>query len=273
MQTVLTIAGFDPSSGAGVSADLMVFASHGLFGTSAITSLTVQSTTGVRSSRPVEAEIVRETLECLKADLPPDGVKIGMLASAAIVEAVASYLKDLKRDFPQTPVVLDPVIRSSSGRELLSQEGLALVSERVLPLAMWTTPNLAELSALTGVPISGRDDLESAARALQRLHPGLNVLATGGHLDRPDDLLLTAEGDLHWLSGERIESNSTHGTGCALSSALLSRLVLGDTALDAARSAKHYVAEAIRLAVPLGRGHGPLSHLWPLRPRGADSLR
>ncbi|WP_035349236.1 bifunctional hydroxymethylpyrimidine kinase/phosphomethylpyrimidine kinase [Edaphobacter aggregans] len=264
MQTVLTIAGFDPSSGAGVTADLMVFAAHGLFGTSVITSLTVQSTTGVRSSQPVEAGILRQTLDCLHADLPPAGVKLGMLASAAIVEVVADYLEELKRDSPRLPVVLDPVIRSSSGRELLSPDGLALLRERLLPLASWTTPNLAELSALTGLPVNRHDDLEPATRALQHYCPALNVLATGGHLDSPDDLLLTSEGDFHWLAGERIESTSTHGTGCALSSALLSRLVLGGSALEAAWSAKHYVAEAIRRASPLGHGHGPLNHLWPL---------
>jgi hydroxymethylpyrimidine/phosphomethylpyrimidine kinase len=265
MQTVLTIAGFDPSSGAGVTADLMVFAAHGLFGTSAITSLTVQSTTGVRSTQAVEARMVRETLDCLQSDLPPVGVKIGMLASAAVVETVSIYLEDLKQDSPELPIVLDPVIRSSSGRELLSPDGLMVLRERLLPLATWATPNLMELTALTGLRVAHRADLEPACRELQRLLPDLNVLATGGHLDRPDDLLLTAEGDLHWLSGERIESTATHGTGCALSSALLSRLVLKDGALDAARSAKYYVAEAIRRAAPLGRGHGPLNHLWPMK--------
>jgi hydroxymethylpyrimidine/phosphomethylpyrimidine kinase len=268
MQTVLTIAGFDPSSGAGVTADLMVFAAHGLFGTSTITSLTVQSTTGVRSSQPVDAGVVRETLLCLHADLPPAGVKIGMLASATIVEAVARYLEDLKRDSPHVPVILDPVIRSTSGRELLSPESLIRLRDRLLPLVTWVTPNLAELGALTALSVTNTDDLEPAARALQRLHPRLNVLATGGHLDQPHDLLLTAEDDLYWLVGERIESTSTHGTGCALSSALVSRLVLGDGPLEAARSAKHYVAEAIRRAVSLGHGLGPLNHLWPLRPQG-----
>ena len=265
MRTVLSIAGFDPSSGAGVTADLMVFAAHGLFGTSAITSLTVQSTLGVRSIQPVDAQIVRETLDCLHRDLPPAGVKIGMLATAATVEVVSDYLEHLKRLSPEVPVVLDPVIRSSSGRELLSVEGIAVLRRRLLPLVGWITPNLTELSQLTGRPVTNQEELEPAVRSLQRASPGLNVLATGGHLDRPDDLLLSADGEVQWFPGERIKSSSTHGTGCAFSSALLSRLVQGDAAAEAARKAKEYVAEAIRTATPLGYGHGPLNHLWPLR--------
>ena len=265
MRTVLSIAGFDPSSGAGVTADLMVFAAHGLFGTSAITSLTVQSTRGVRSMQPVDAKTVRETLDCLHQDLPPAGVKIGMLATAATVEVVSDYLEHLKRLSPEVPAVLDPVIRSSSGRELLSVEGVTALRGRLLPLVGWITPNLAELSQLTGRTVTNRGELEPAVRSLQREFPSLNVLATGGHLDRPDDLLLSADGEAQWFLGEKIKSSSTHGTGCAFSSALLSRLVQGDAAADAVRKAKEYVAEAIRTATPLGYGHGPLNHLWPLR--------
>jgi hydroxymethylpyrimidine/phosphomethylpyrimidine kinase len=265
MKIALTIAGYDPSSGAGVTADLMVFAAHGLYGTSAITSLTVQSTTGVRSSQPVSAETLRQMLDCLHSDLPPAGIKIGMLATAKAVEVVANYLEAVRRTSPQTPVVLDPVLRSSSGRELLSLEGLALLHKRLLPLVDWVTPNLSELSLLTDLPVARRNQVEPAARLLQSSYPKVNVFATGGHLEQPDDLLLTVTGDLHWIPGERIDSTSTHGTGCALSSALLSRLVSGGEALAAATSAKHYVAEAIRRAVPLGHGHGPLNHLWPLQ--------
>jgi hydroxymethylpyrimidine/phosphomethylpyrimidine kinase len=265
MQTILTIAGFDPSSGAGITADLMVFAAHGLFGTSAITSLTVQSTTGVRSSHPTDPAILRATLDCLHADLPPAGIKIGMLANDSIVETVASYLAEIKALSSHIPVVLDPVIRSSSGRELISAKGLALLQERLFRLVTWVTPNLAELGLLTGLPTTGNEAVEYAARSLQRSYPALNIVATGGHQDPPDDLVLTADGALTWLAGVRVESKSTHGTGCAFSSALLSRLVQGDGALEAARGAKVYVVEAIRRAPSLGYGHGPLNHLWPLR--------
>jgi hydroxymethylpyrimidine/phosphomethylpyrimidine kinase len=265
MQTVLTIAGFDPSSGAGVTADLMVFAAHGLFGVSCITALTAQSTTGVVATHPVAAEVVRSTLDCLQADLPAAGIKIGMLATASNVAAVADLLTMLRGQERHTPVVLDPVLRSSSGRELLDAAGFRLLRERLLPLVDWVTPNLDELGILTGRSVVGRDDIAAAARALQSCGANLNVFATGGHLNPPDDLVLTFGGEPHWLAGEQIVTQSTHGTGCALSSALLSRVVLGDNALSAAVAAKRYVAEAIRRAPPLGHGHGPINHLWPLR--------
>jgi len=248
-----------------VTADLMVFAAHGLYGTSAITSLTVQSTVGVRDSKPVSPAMLREMLDCLHSDLPPAGVKLGMLATPEIVSVVADYLDRFKGLSPGAPIVLDPVLRSSSGRELLSAEGVQLLRERLLPLATWITPNLDELQVLSGLKVAKREDVLPAARALQKAHPELHVLATGGHLDPPDDLLLPAAGEPGWLAGERMESTSTHGTGCALSSALLSRLVAGNSPLEAAKAAKRYVAEAIRRAEPLGYGNGPLNHLWPLR--------
>jgi hydroxymethylpyrimidine/phosphomethylpyrimidine kinase len=268
MQTVFTIAGFDPSSGAGITADLMVFAAHGLFGVSCITAVTVQSTTGVVATHPVAAEVVRSTLDCLQADLPAAGIKIGMLSTGPNVAAVVDFLTELRGlqgQGSRAPVVLDPVMRSSSGRELLDPEGVTMLRERLLPFVDWVTPNLDELGILSGRSVVIRDDLESAARAVQSCGSNLNVLATGGHLNPPDDLLLTAGGEVHWLAGEQIVTRSTHGTGCALSSALLSRIVLGDDALSASVAAKRYVAEAMRSASPLGHGHGPINHLWPLR--------
>ncbi len=264
MCAVLTIAGFDPSSGAGVTADLMVFAAHGLFGTSCITALTVQSTLGVAEIHAVNAEVVRATLDCLCADLPPAGIKIGMPATMEIVEVVADFLAVWRG----VPVVLDPVIRSSSGRELLAGAGVALLRERLLPLVNVVTPNLEELSVLTGMPVRNAEEMLIAARRLRATHPGLAVLATGGHLERPDDLLVEADGREVWIRGERVETRSTHGTGCAFSSALLSGLVMGKTTAEATVAAKSYVAEAMRRAVPLGGGRGPLNHLWPVREIG-----
>jgi hydroxymethylpyrimidine/phosphomethylpyrimidine kinase len=264
-QTVLTIAGFDPSSGAGVTADLMVFAAHGLFGISCITGLTVQSTIGVDGTYPVEAEVVRSTLNCLQKDLPPVGIKIGMLSTAANVAAVADFLEGLRSGEKGIPVVLDPVVHSSSGKELLGQAGVECLVERLLPLVDWVTPNLDELGLLTGRPMVHRNHLLEASLALQSKGKNLNVFAKGGHLNPPDDLVLTREGEVHWLPGERIATRSTHGTGCALSSALLSRLVLGDDGFAGATAAKIYVAEALRTAMPLGHGYGPINHLWPFR--------
>jgi len=271
VQTVLTIAGFDPSSGAGVTADLMVFAAHGLFGTSCITALTVQSTLGVRAVYPVGGEVLAESLACLDDDLPPAGIKIGMLGSSAAVAAVCDYLERLRIRGSTIPVVLDPVLRSSSGRELLEPAGVNLLRNRLLPLVDWVTPNHAELGCLTGnSDPASEDQVVRAAEALQMelsLLGGrpLHVLATGGDQVPPNDLLITAAGESKWIAGEHIETTSTHGTGCALSSALLSGLVLGDDPATAASNAKLYVTEALRSASPIGHGQGPMNHLWPIR--------
>jgi hydroxymethylpyrimidine/phosphomethylpyrimidine kinase len=272
MQTVLTIAGFDPSSGAGVTADLMVFAAHSLFGTACITALTVQSTQGVRSMHATSAAVVQATLDCLEEDLPPAGIKIGMLATKDNTSIICDYLDKHQQEhwhLPQSwiPVVLDPILRSTSGRELLESEGVTLMRDRLLPQVDWITPNLAELAVLSGIEVAGRDDMPRACRALQTRTAQspdghrLGIFATGGHSDPPDDFLLLPTGEGLWLPGERINTLSTHGTGCALSSAFLSRLVLGDTPRQAAQAAKQYVSEALQTAVKIGSGLGPMNHL------------
>lgn len=265
MQTVLSIAGFDPSSGAGITADLMVFAAHGMFGTSCITNLTIQTTVGVFETHPVADDIVRKTLECLQTDLPVAGIKIGMLSEASTVEVVAEFVENLRRTEAAIPIVLDPVLCSSSGRELLSPAGLELLKCRLLPIVNWVTPNVDELRLLSGESVKCREDMLQAVQRLRQTCPNLNVVATGGHLERPDDLLLTARGEVEWLAGQFITSRSTHGTGCAFASALLSRLVVGNSPYDASSGAKRYVAEAIRSATVLGKGKGPLNLLWPMQ--------
>jgi hydroxymethylpyrimidine/phosphomethylpyrimidine kinase len=271
MQTVLTIAGFDPSSGAGVTADLMVFAAHGLFGTSCITALTVQSTLGVLSTHPVAPHIIKDTLACLHADLPPAGIKIGMLSSSNNALYISEYcgiVKLVDSGVRPIPIVLDPVLRSSSGRELIDSEGLQAIRESLLPIVDWITPNLAELAALSRQKVERREDIRAASRIIQqdigmkRDTQPLGIIATGGHLDSPDDYMLTPSGEEFWFPGTRIETTSTHGTGCAFSSAFLSRLVLGDTPYQACFSAKAYVAGALVGVPELGHGRGPLNHLW-----------
>jgi hydroxymethylpyrimidine/phosphomethylpyrimidine kinase len=275
MQTVLTIAGFDPSSGAGVTADLMVFAAHSLFGTACITALTVQSTLGVVSIHPTPPSVLRATLDCLEEDLPPAGIKIGMVATEDNALVICEYLEKHQllhwhRPEGWVPVVLDPVLRSTSGRELLDPAAVTLVRDRLLPQVDWITPNLAELAVLSGVEVATRDDLPRACRALQTRTAQspdghrLGIFATGGHLDPPDDFLLLPTGQGLWLPGSRVVTRSTHGTGCALSSAFLSRLVLGDAPRQAAHAAKLYVAAALQSAVQIGAGSGPMNHLWTL---------
>ena len=258
----LTIAGFDPSSGAGVTADLSVFAAHGIYGTSAITATTVQSTMGVLAVRAADAAWLQRTLEHLSADLPPAGIKIGMLATDAIVRVVAEFLRSTP---VRVPVVLDPVLQSSSGVELLNPAALRRIHTELLSVAGWITPNWNELSVLTGMRIENIEDASRAADALGKPHPGLHIVATGGDQEEPIDLLRTPGGAMQTFRGERVETTSTHGTGCAFSSALLSRLILGDSPAKAVANAKAYVTEALRTAPGVGHGRGPLNLLWPLR--------
>ena len=267
MKTVLCVGGFDPSSGAGVTADLAVAAAHGMFGTSCVTALTVQSTVGVKATQAVEPGLLRAMLEHLTADLPPAGIKIGMLANEGLVEAVAGFLEGRKE---AVPVVLDPVIVSSSGHRLLDMGGLAAMRNRLLPWVSWMTPNMGELAAIAGVEMhgggeEGRGDVERASRMLQTRWTKLGVVATGGDLERPHDMVMAPGEQAEWLAGEKIESESTHGTGCAFSTAMLCGLVEGLSGVEAARAAKRYVTEAIRRAEPRGTGKGPLELYWPLR--------
>jgi hydroxymethylpyrimidine/phosphomethylpyrimidine kinase len=258
----LTIAGFDPSSGAGITADLQTFAAHGLFGISAITALTVQSTLGVASVKAVP-ELLLQTLDHLKADLPPAGIKIGMLATHEIVTKTTAFIDAYK---PLIPIILDPVIVSSSGAPLLDQEGLRALQEELLDQVSWITPNWAELALLTSRKVQFPPDAATALHAFGHRYPHLHIVATGGdHGDKPIDLLRTPTGEIHSFPGKRIDTTSTHGTGCAFSSALLSRLILGDTPLAAVAGAKAFVEGALRHAPGLGHGRGPMDLLWPLR--------
>jgi hydroxymethylpyrimidine/phosphomethylpyrimidine kinase len=266
----LSIAGFDPSSGAGVTADLAVFAAHGIFGTSAISAMTVQSTMGVAAVRAVDAAWLLRTLEHISVDLPPAGVKIGMLASDAIVRTVAEFLQTVPS---QVPVVIDPVLRSSSGHQLLESQGERRIHSELLPVAGWLTPNWAELSTLTGRPVRTVEQAREAADVLGKQHPRLYIVATGGDQNPPVDLLRAPGGAVQTFTGEYVDTTSTHGTGCAFSSALLSRLILGDAPAVAVARAKAYVTEALRSAPGLGHGRGPLDLLWPLRAGGATARR
>jgi hydroxymethylpyrimidine/phosphomethylpyrimidine kinase len=265
----LTIAGFDPSNGAGITADLQTFAAHGLFGVSAITALTVQSTLGVASVHPVSAELFRQTLNHLTADLPPAGIKIGMLASREIVDEAVDFIQVLvkeKSSKQNIQIVLDPVILSSSGAALLDREGLVVLKEELLNHVSWVTPNRAELALLTGKKVQSASDAEAALHALGLRYPHLYTVATGGDQgDHPLDLLRTPVGEIHSFPGRRIDTTSTHGTGCAFSSALLSRLLLGDAPVAAVAGAKAFVEGALTGAPGVGHGRGPMDLLWPLR--------
>lgn len=254
---VLTIAGFDPSSGAGATADLQVFATHGLFGTACLSALTVQSTVGVCRVSATDPDLLREMLDQLTQDLPASGVKVGMLGGAAIVQVVADYITAL-RSQREIPVVVDPVLRSSSGTALLEPNAVRLLVAQLLPHATCITPNCEELATLLESSRLATTDLVDAARALLDRTGAGSVIVTGGEEADAADLVLERDREPCWLSGEHIATRSTHGTGCAFSSALLSRLVLGEDLLAAAQHAKRFVEGGLRDAPGLGSGRGPL---------------
>jgi len=272
LPVALTIAGFDPGSGAGITADLKTFAAHGVYGIACISALTVQSTQGVKRVEPVEPILVRQTLDCLAGDVSLSGIKIGMLGSSGIVGEVSSFLASQSKTIARERIVLDPVLRSTSGAPLIDPVGVGLIREELLRRIGWITPNLEELALLAGEPGPlGRDQVASAAARLQEIsrrvgNDELNIVVTGGHLGRPDDFLLTAAGEASWLPGEKIVTNSTHGTGCAFSSALLCSLISGGIPKKVVAAAKAYVTEALRCAYPVGKGKGPLNHLFRFDP-------
>ncbi len=266
---VLTIAGFDPSSGAGVTADIKTIAAHGCYGVACITALTVQSTAGVKRVQAADAGLVTETLEELASDLNIAAVHIGMLASGKVVTAVADFLGTnagrARGRRPGLPnIVLDPILKSSSGADLLDSTGTRLLIERLIPLADVVTPNTDEAAALTGNPIKDLDDMKAAAAKLHQMGAAA-VVITAGHLDKAIDLLTftTKRGiEEEVFRAERQKSNSTHGTGCAYSTAFACHLALGRGLAEAALLAKTYVTAAISNGHPLGRGTGPVHHLY-----------
>ncbi|MGH9671472.1 MAG: bifunctional hydroxymethylpyrimidine kinase/phosphomethylpyrimidine kinase [Terriglobales bacterium] len=267
---VVTIAGFDPSSGAGTLADIKTLAAHGCYGVGCITALTVQSTAGVKRVEPVSAKLVRETLEELAADLPIAAARIGMLGSAAVVEAVADFLATGRI----AHVVLDPILKSSSGADLIEQKGAELMVKLLFSRVTVITPNIDEAARLTGLPVSNVAEMKAAARKLHEMG-AKNVIVTGGHLDRPIDLLSVAEAggcEQAEFASERLRSTATHGTGCAFSTAVAANLALGKQLRDAVVLAKAYVTKAIARAYPLGRGAGPIHHLFRMeeQPRPAQ---
>ena len=258
-----------------MTADLQTFAAHGVFGICALTALTVQSTRGVRRTQLLDGALLRDTLDCLEDDLPPAGIKIGMLGSSELVSVVARYLQSVRARRP-VYVVLDPVLRSSSGAALLDEAGIRAMFEELLPLCDGATPNRAELGVLSPVLAPGKtvnlaeNDLLAHARELQERIGGRELIVTGGDDNgNPTDLLLQPNSEPAWLAGVRVETTATHGTGCAFSSALLSRRLLGDDLQVAALAAKRYVEGALRTAPRLGNGRGPMNLLWT-RPSGSS---
>ncbi len=256
MRVALSIAGSDPSGGAGIQADLKTFHQFGVYGMAAITALTAQNTVGVSGVQTVAPDFLRMQLEALAADMPPDALKTGMLADAKLATTVA----DCIHGFGWTPLVVDPVMIATSGDRLLSVDAEQVIRDRLLPLATLVTPNLDEAALLTGLEVRDVAQMERAGTVL--LDSGAAaVLLKGGHLadDIIVDLLFTAEG-IRRFSHPRIRSASTHGTGCTLSAAITAGLAAGRPLEDAVEGGLEYVVRAITTAPNLGAGHGPLNH-------------
>ncbi len=265
---VLTIAGFDPSSGAGITADIKTIAAHECFGVSCITALTIQSTRGVRRVEGVDPKIIAETLQELVSDFAVGAVHIGMLGNERVVAVVADFLGQAFTEKARLPhVVLDPILKSSSGADLLDAAGTRLLIGRLVPLAELVTPNLDEASVLTGMAVTNLDQMRAAAARLHSLGAA-NVVITGGDLGKGEkaiDLLsfTTARGTQQEVfKADRQRSNSTHGTGCAFATALACHLANGRGLPEAVLLSKAYVSAAIANAHPLGHGVGPLHHLY-----------
>lgn len=259
MRVVLSIAGFDPSGGAGVLADIKTFAALGCYGAAAITSLTSQNTLGVFAAYHQPAEVVRAQIEPLLSDFEIAGVKIGMLPTRETVETVAELI--IERSLPN--VVLDPVIRSTSGYELIEREAAAQLVERLLPLAALVTPNLAEAEQLTGLSLTNDEGMAKAGERLREMGARA-VLVKGGDLkgetEEAIDVLVDERG-CRRFSAARVRTRHTHGTGCTLSSAIAARLARGEDLDTAIAGAKEYLVAALRAAPGLGHGAGPPNHL------------
>jgi len=259
----LSIAGSDSGGGAGIQADLKTFTALGVFGTTAITAVTVQNTEGVSRYEELSPDTVAEQIRAVVTDIGVDAAKTGMLASAPIVEAVADAVAETR--VPN--LVVDPVFVSKHGHSLLAEDAVDALRERILPLATVVTPNLHEAGGLAGFRVVDLADMERAGRAILELG-ARSVLMKGGHLERDaSDLFLTAEGDVEWLEGSRVDTRHTHGTGCILSAAIAAHLAHGRPLREAVRRGKAFVTEAIRHALALGQGIGPADPAWSLRDR------
>jgi hydroxymethylpyrimidine/phosphomethylpyrimidine kinase len=256
----LTIAGADSGGGAGIQADLKTFAAFGVYGTSAITALTAQNTIGVLGVHLVPAEFVTTQVEAVVSDIGCDAVKTGMLATAAIVEAVVAVIDAL--ELPN--LVVDPVMIAKSGDRLLDPDAVHAVRASLVARARVVTPNLPEAEVLAGMTIGNLADMREAARRIAALGPAA-VLVKGGHMTGTEVVdVLYEKGVFHEFAGPRIDSRATHGTGCTTAAAITAGLALGESLPAAVEAAKAYVAGAMRRGVPVGRGHQPLDHFWRL---------
>lgn len=259
MEAVLSIAGSDSSGGAGIQADIKTIAAHRLFAETAITALTAQNTLGVTGVLDVDPAFVAKQIDAVFEDIRPAAVKVGMVSSAAIIEAVADALER----HAAANIVVDPVMVATSGARLIGDDAIEALKERLLPLADVVTPNMPEAAVLCGFPVNDDASMERAANELSERVQGA-VLVKGGHsAARADDVLVARAGaPAFWLRAPRVDTENAHGTGCTLSSAIACGLAKGLPMEEAVRAAKDYVRGALAAGLNLGKGSGPLDHMW-----------
>ena len=257
MKTALTIAGTDPSGGAGIQADIKTMTANGVFATCAVTALVAQNTTGVKSIVECTPDFLAEELDCVFTDIFPDAVKTGMVSSIPLIRVIAAKLKE----YGAKNLVVDPVMVATSGDRLITEDAVSALKELLLPLATVLTPNIPEAEILSGMTIRSAADMEAAARAISEQY-GCAVLCKGGHQINDADDLLWRCGSGKWFHGKRINNPNTHGT---LSSAIASNLAKGFDLDTAVERAKAYISGALGAMLDLGRGSGPMNHMFDLK--------
>ena len=259
MRKALTIAGSDSGGGAGIQADIKTMTAHGVYAMSAVTALTAQNTTGVTAIMEVTPEFLAEQLDAIFLDIFPDAVKTGMVSSAALIEVIADKLVK----YGARNIVVDPVMAATSGARLISGDAVSALKTKLFPLASVITPNVPEAEALSGLTIESADDMERAAEAICDAC-GCAVLVKGGHrVNDANDFFFDGRNAV-WIPGQRIDNPNTHGTGCTLSSAIASNLAKGCELMTAVQNAKNYLSGALAAMLDLGRGSGPLNHVFAI---------
>ena len=260
MKTALTIAGSDSSGGAGIQADIKTMTVNGVFAMSAVTALTAQNTTGVAGIMEVTPAFLKEQLDSIFTDIRPDAVKIGMVSSAGLIQAIAEKLKE----YHAKQIVVDPVMVATSGAKLINDDAVSVLKEKLLPLSDIVTPNIPEAEVLSGIEIKTEEDMTAAAEIIGKLYH-CAVLLKGGHQLNDANDLLYSQGVCRWFYGKRIHNPNTHGTGCTLSSAIASNLAKGFSMKESVRRAKEYISGALSAMLDLGAGSGPMNHAFDIK--------
>ena len=256
---VLSIAGSDPSGGAGIQADIKTMTMNGVFAMSAVTALTAQNTLGVYAIQKSTPEFLKQQIDAVFTDIYPDAVKIGMVSSAELIQVIADRLKF----YNAKNIVVDPVMVASAGSSLIKSNAVDALTQQLLPLAALVTPNIPEAEILSGISIKNKEDMINAAKIIGNTF-GCAVLLKGGHSINDANDLLYKSGEYRWFEGERIDNPNTHGTGCTLSSAIASNLAKGFTLTESVQRAKGYISGALAAMLDLGKGSGPMNHLFDL---------